>query len=330
MRYISVWLWAALGGAVLQFVALGSNFYVVNPGTKMAMTKDAWLGVPHLSDLILASAVVTIAAVIFAARGRSPLRGRTLGIAVGVVGLLATVQLVYRLFVPPFGCLSYNCGTTSTSDVTILAGMWIALAGCAMALLGGLGHAFSAAARRTQVVPTIAPQQAGITPWLGVSAIGLVVAFVAPFTAFKAYKVEGFFGAKGSSTWGGWLSLPHTSSLVLALMAIGVALVVAAARRRAPLSPAAMGAGVALLAFVVFARELYRTLQSPFSSAGGASNVDVGTVTTLPAFWVGLAAAGIATAAGIVQVVLYYRESMAESESRSRVATGRFEPGTAS
>ncbi len=329
MRYISVWLWAALGGAVLQFVALGSNFYVIH-GKGGDSTEDAWLGLPHASDLILASAVITVLAVTLAARGRSPLRGRNVGLVVALIALLATAQVVYRMFVPPFGCLTYNCGTTSQADVTILTGMWIALVGCGLALLGGLGHAFSAAARRTTAAPSLAPQQAGMTPWLGVGALGLVVAFVAPFTVFKAYNVAGFFGAKGSSKFGGWLSLPHTSSLVLALTIVGLLVVLSAARRRAPLSPAALGAAMGMLAFIVAARELFRISQPPFSSAGGASNVKVGAITTLPAFWVGFAAAVIATIAGIVQVVLYYRESVAEEESRSSPLTaGRVEAETA-
>lgn len=330
MRRISIWLWAALAGAVLQFVALGSNFYVVQ-GKMGAQTRDAWLGIPHTSDLILASALVTVLAVALSARGQSALRGRNLGLLVGILGALATAQLVYRMFVPPFGCLTYTaCGTTAKSDVTLLAGIWIGLAGCGLAALGGLGHAFTAAARRTEAAPPIAAQQAGITPWLGLSALGLAVAFVAPFTGFKVYEVEGFFGGKGTSTWSGWLSIPHTSSLVLACALIGGVLVGAAARRRAPLSPAALGATLGVLAFIVAARELYRIVQSPFKTAGGQTDVAVGTVNILAPFWIGFAGAAVAILAAIVQVVLYYRESTAAEEHQAApVMSGRVQSGMA-
>ncbi len=319
MRQISLWLWAALVGAVLQFVALGSNFYDVGE-----TTSDAWFGVPHASDLILASALVTVLAFAVSARGRSPFRGRTVGLLVALFGGLATAQLAYRMAVPPFGCLTYSCGTTAQTDVTLLAGIWIGLAGCVLALLGGLGHAFSAAARRTVAAPAVSLQQAGMTPWLGLGALGLLVAFVAPFTAFKAYRVEGFFGAEADAEWGGWLSAPHTSSLVLAIVLIVGLLVAAAARRRAPLTPAATGAAVAVGAFVVAARELFRIVQPPFTTAGGASDVDVGAVAILLPFWIGFAAAVVAVGAGLVQAVLYYRDSVLEHEEPTRTAsTGR-------
>ncbi len=328
MQRISIWLWAALGGSILQFVALGSNFYVIR-GKKGNTTHDAWLGIPHTSDLILASAVITVLALVLCARGRSPLRGRTLGLLVALAGGLATAQLVYRMAVPPFGCLTYTaCGTTPKSDVTLLAGIWIALVGCGLAALGGLGHAFSRAARRTEAAGPVAARQAGMTPWLGVSALGLAVAFVAPFTGFKAYRVAGFFGGKESSTWGGWLSLPHTSSLVLACTLIAGLLVLAAARRRAPLDPAALGSAVGILAFIVAARELYRIFQPPFNTAGGATNVPVGMVDILPAFWVGFAGAAAALLTAIVQVFLYYRESAAAGERElAPVASGGVRSG---
>ena len=314
MRHISIWLWAALGGAVLQFIALGSNFYVVH-GNDGDTTRDAWLGIPHTSDLILTSAVITVLAFAVAARGRSPLRGRSLGLLVALGGLLATAMLVYRMLVPPFGgCLTLSC-TEPRADVTLLAGIWIGLAGCVLVLLGGLGHAFSAAAKRTLAMPPIAAQQAGMTPWLGLAALGLVVAFVAPFTAFKVYRVEEFLGQQGATEWGGWLSIPHTSSLVLAITLIAVLLVIAAARRRSPLSPAALGATLAVGAFVVAARELYRIVQPPFSTAGGTGNRHVGIVEILPPFWVGFAGAVVALLAGVVQAALYYRQSVAAQEA---------------
>ena len=315
MQRISIWLWLAVGGATLQLSALGSNFYVIN-GKNGGTTMDAWLGIPHASDLILASAVVTIVALTLSARGRSPVSGRTLGTAVAVVGGLATAQLAYRMVVPPFGCLTYNCGATAKSDVTLLAGIWIGLIGCALALIGGLGHALSAAASRTPAAPDVSDRQAGMTPWLGLAGLGLVVSFVGPFTFLDAYRVEGFMGSSSSATWGGWLSAPHTSSLVLAATIVGVTLVVAAARRRSLLSPSALGATLAVLGFVIASRELFRMLQPPFSSAGGQDTA-VGTVTILAGFWIGFVAAVVACVAATVQAVLYYRESVSDEATTS-------------
>lgn len=320
VQRISIWLWLAVGGATLQVSALGSNFYVIN-GKDGGTTKDAWLGIPHASDLILASAVVTIVALTLSARGRSPVSGRTLGTAVAVVGGLATAQLAYRMAVPPFGCLTYNCGATAKSDVTLLAGIWIGLIGCALALIGGLGHALSAAASRTPATPDVSDRQTGMTPWLGLAGLGLVVSFVGPFTFLDAYRVEGFMGSSSSATWGGWLSAPHTGSLVLAATIVGVTLVVAAARRRSLLSPSALGATLAVLGFVIASRELFRMLQPPFSSAGGQDTA-VGTVTILAGFWIGFAAAVVACVAATVQAVLYYRESVSDEAATTSQTQG--------
>lgn len=309
MQRISIWLWLAVAGAVLQFTALGSNFYVIN-GKNGGTTRDAWLGIPHASDLILVSAVVTLVALVLSARGRSAVAGRTIGVAVAVAGGLATAQLAYRMAVPPFGCLTYTaCGTTAKSDVTLLAGIWIGLVGCALALIGGVGHLLSTAATRTEAAPTVSEKQTGMTPFLGLAGAGMVVAFVAPFTIFKAYRVEGFFGGDSTATWGGWLSAPHTSSLVLTASVIAIVLVVAAGRRRSLLSPSALGATLAVLGFIVASRELFRILEPPFSSAGG-NDTAVGAITILPPFWIGFAAAAIACLAAIAQAVLYYRESV--------------------
>lgn len=325
MRRISIWLWLAIGGAVLQLGALGSNFYVIH-GKKGNTTRDAWLGIPHASDLILASAVITVLALVLSTRERSPVSGRTLGLGVAIVGGLAAAQLVYRMAVPPFGCLTYSaCGTTAKADVTLLAGIWIGLSGCALALLGGLGHTFSAAARRAPAAPVIAERQAGITPWLGLAGGAMVVAFVAPFTFFKVYRVEGFGGGNSTATWGGWLPLPHTSSLVLAAVIVSSVLVIAAARRRSLLSPTAIGATISVLGFIVASRELFRILQSPFSSAGG-SDTAVGTVTILAPFWIGFAAAAVAFVAAVAQTVLYRepasRASRAPAPSVGHPQTG--------
>ena len=42
MHRTTIWLWLALGGAILQFVSLGTDFYVYEGNRQ-----TAWFGVPH-------------------------------------------------------------------------------------------------------------------------------------------------------------------------------------------------------------------------------------------------------------------------------------------
>jgi hypothetical protein len=234
-----------------------------------------------------------------------------MGLIVGGVGLLATLQLVYRMIVPPFGCLQYGCGTTAAQDVDLLTGIFVALAGCVAVTLGGLGHAVSHAARETAPRPWLAERQSGMTPWLGLAALGALAMFVFPFTAFTLYEVEGFFGSRATQPWGGWLSIPHTSSLVLAITLVVIGLVVAAARRRAPLGPSALGVAIAALALVAGARILYRMVVPPFGGAGGAEDVPVGDVDVLLSGYLGILAALVAVAGGLVHAARH-REAGAE------------------
>lgn len=98
MQRITPWLWLALAGSVLQVVALvGPDFYMAQ-----GERKDAWFGIPHASDLILLSALAAISMFTVTALRRNPVRGRSVGLIVGAVGLLATLQLGYRMVVPPF------------------------------------------------------------------------------------------------------------------------------------------------------------------------------------------------------------------------------------
>lgn len=310
MRRISLFLWVALAGAVLQLTALGSDFYVV--GDKR---RDAWLGIPHASDLLLASAVVTVVFLALNAWDRSPVRGRHAGLAVGVAGLLATLQLGYRMIVPPFGCLAYGCGLEAAQEVTLLTGIWIGLVGSVLATVGGFGHAFSRAAGETQPHSWRAPVQAGMSPWLGLAALGAVGQFVFGFTTFTFYTVSGFFGQRGISAWGGWLSIPHTSSLVLLMSAATLFVVMAAARERSPLSPPAVGAAIAVFGFIAASRLLFRILEPPFSAAGGEST-EVGSVTIEWGGWLSLASAVIVLIAGIVHAALHRTEEQADTRAR--------------
>lgn len=290
----------ALAGAVLQLIALGSNFYVVNDEVR-----DAWFGIPHASDLVLLSAIVAVGSFILTALGRNPIRGRNVGLAVGIVGLLATLQLGYRMIIPPFGCLIYGCTPSEAQDVTLLPGIWIGLAGCVTVTLGGFLHSFAQTARNTPAHPWIAEEQGGMSPWLGVAALGAVGQFVFGYTFFTFYTVSGFLGHGGPASWGGWLSTPHTSSLILAITLLIVGLTWAAARGRSPLNPAALGGLIAVLGFASASRIFYRIIDPPFTNAGGASDVAVDSVTIGLAAYLSLAAAVVVVIAGIVQAATH-------------------------
>ncbi|MBA3408635.1 MAG: hypothetical protein H0U06_11385 [Solirubrobacterales bacterium] len=295
MRRVPALLWLVAAGAIVQLVSVTLNFYELR-----GEPQGAWYGVPHTSDLIVASAVVAIVAVGLTAAGRQPFRGRTIGLLAGAVGVLAAVQVVYRMAVPPYGCLQYGCGFAAKGDTEVLTGMWIALAGCAVVVVGALLYAFSRTARETPAAARIAGRQSGMTPWLGLAGLGSVAMFVFPFTVFTLYTVEGFFGSRVTQPWGGWLSLPHTSSLILAATAIVVGLVVAAARGRSPFSPRALGVTIGTLALLAAARILYRLLDHPFDTAGGSSETPVGDVTVELGGYLGLAGALLAAVAGFV------------------------------
>lgn len=306
MQRTTLWLWLALAGSVLQLIALGSNFYVVK-----GEVRDAWFGIPHASDLILLSAIVTIGAFAVTAFDRSPLKGRNVGLAVGIVGLLATLQLGYRMIIPPFGCLTYSCTPSEAAEATLLPGIWIGLVGCVVVTVGGFLHAFSRTAREAPARPWVAETQSGMNPWLGVAALGAVGQFVFGYTFFTFYTVKGFFGHGGPQSWGGWLATPHTSSIILAISVVIVGLVVAAARGRSLLGPTALGGLIALLGFAAASRIFYRVIDPPFNTAGGASNVDVGSVIIGPAAYLSLASAVVVVVAGIVQA-LTHREKVGE------------------
>ncbi len=295
MRRVPALLWLVAAGAIVQLVSVTLNFYELR-----GEPQGAWYGVPHTSDLIVASAVVAIVAVGLTAAGRQPFRGRTIGLLAAAVGVLAAAQVVYRMAVPPYGCLQYGCGFAAKGDTEVLTGMWIALAGCAVVVVGALLYAFSRTARETPAAARIAGRQSGMTPWLGLAGLGSVAMFVFPFTVFTLYTVEGFFGSRVTQPWGGWLSLPHTSSLILAATAIVVGLVVAAARGRSPFSPRALGVTIGTLALLAAARILYRLLDHPFDTAGGSSETPVGDVTVELGGYLGLAGALLAAVSGFV------------------------------
>lgn len=312
MRRITLWLWLALAGAVLQLIALGSDFYYVAADEEPR--KDAWFGIPHASDLILLSALVAIGLFAVTALGRNPLRSRGMGLVIGIVGLLATLQLGYRMIVPPFGgevptnsgiigsgCL-YYCAPSEATPADLLAGIWIAFIGCLAVTLGGLLHAFSRTARETPARPWVAQTQSGMTPWLGLAALGALGQFVFGYTFFTFYTTA---SDGGEVTWSGWLPTPHTSSIVLAITLVVIGLAWAASRGRSPLHPAALGGLVAVLGFVSASRIFYRIIEPPF----GQGPAEIGV-----AAYLSLLSAVVIVVSGIVHAVAH-RERVSEGAS---------------
>ncbi len=312
MRGITLWLWVALAGAVLQIVALfGPDFYFAE-----GERKDAWFGIPHASDLVLLSAIVAIGTVILMVLGRNPLRGRSMGLAVGVVGLLATLQLVYRMIVPPFGgavpsdvgiigagCL-YYCSPSEAAPADLLLGIWLAFLGCLAVTVGGFVYAYSRAAQQVPPRPWVAQAQSGMSPWLGLAALGAVGQFVFGYTFFTFYTTA---SDGGEVTWSGWLPTPHTSSLVLLISLLVLGLAWTAARGRSPLGPAALGIAVAVLGLVSTYRIFYRIVSSPFGSGGSEIGI---------AAYLSLAAAILIVVAGLVHAVVQRGTAGASASSR--------------
>ncbi len=314
MRGITLWLWLALAGVVLQLIALaGPDFYVYE-----GERQDAWFGIPHTSDLILLSAIVAVGLFAATVLGRNPVRGRSVGMIIGVVGLLATLQLGYRMIAPPFkfelggtetiglfgSCLFY-CAPANAADATLLAGIWIAFIGCLAVTLGGFLHAFSRTAQETPARPWIAPRQTGMNPWLGLAALGAAGQFVLGFTFFIFYTTPSDQG--GEIAWSGWLPSPHTSSLVLAVSLAVIGLVWAAARGKAPLNPAALGGLIAVLGLISTYRIFYRIVQSPF----GDSPVEIGV-----AAYLSLISALLIVVSGIVHALTQRQAAAAGRPSR--------------
>lgn len=313
-QYVSPWLWVAVAGAVLQLMALGSDFYSV-PGAdgEAASRKGAWLGIPHTADLILASAVIAVALFAFTATNRSPARGRSTGLWIGVVGLLALLQLGYRTIAPPFainiegdqtvanlfsGDCQFYCSpaAAAAAGTELLTGIWFGLVGCVLVTVAGFAHAASRRARTSPARSWAVAEQPGRSPWLALAAVTAVASFVIAYTVFPFYVTP---GAGGPVSWSGWLPTPHTSSLVLALAIIAVWLVVLAARGRSPLRPAALGGALAMIGFVIASRILLRILQPPF---GGPAEIQ------FPAY-VALVAAVLLIVAGIAHAVTVRRST---------------------
>ncbi|HEV2094487.1 MAG TPA: hypothetical protein VGR18_15110 [Rubrobacter sp.] len=303
----------ALAGAVLQIVALfGPDFYFAE-----GERKDAWFGIPHASDLILLSAIVAIGSVVLLGLGRNPLRGRSMGLVVGVIGLLATLQLFYRMIVPPFGgavpansdiigtgCL-YYCSPSQAAPADLLLGIWLAFLGCLAVTVGGFVYAYSRAAQQTPATPWIAQTQGGMSPWLGLAALGAVGQFVFGYTFFTFYTTPGDNG--GEVNWSGWLPTPHTSSLVLLISLLVVGLAWTAARGRAPLGPVALGVAVAVLGLISASRIFYRIVSSPFGNGGSEIGV---------AAYLSLLAAILIVVAGLVHALMQRGTAGAATSSR--------------
>lgn len=298
-QYLSPWLWLGLAGAVLQLTGLGSSFYKRPEDGEMEAV-DAWFAVPHTADLIVASALVAIVLFALTAFGRSPLRGRPAGLFIGIVGLLAFLQLGYRMLAPPFNftiggdqtmtqlasgsCMFYcSPSVAAEANAQLMSGIWFSFVGCALVLIAGFAHAASPRAGESPARPRIAAVQGGPSPWLALAALGPAAAFILGYTVFPFYRT---MSGGEAVIWSGWLPTPHTSSLVLLGAIVAVWLAVVAARGRSPLGPAALGGTLGLIGFIVASRILLRILQPPFGS--GPADILVPAYIALGAAVVGL------------------------------------------
>lgn len=301
MRNVTVALWLVVGGALLQLASLTTDFFSYD-----GEAQSAWMGLPTTSELILFSAMTAIVMVGLTAAARSPLRGTVTGRVVAAAGLIAAAQLSYRMIAPPFGaevpshvtifggsCMFW-CIPSEAEPAALLPGMWVALAGCFAIAMGGYLHSRTQAAKETPARSWAAPVQAGMTPWLGLAALGAAGQLVFGFTFFTFYRT---IGARGETTWSGWLPMPHTASWVFAATVAIVALVWLASKNRAPLRPFALGALIAGLAAISAARIGFRIFEPPF---GPATNVEV-----TPGAYLALLAALLAVVAAIMQAISF-------------------------
>lgn len=287
MNRISIGQWIAIIGAVLIFVALGSNFYEV-PAENGPDIQDAWFGIPQTSQLLLGAGLISVLLAVFSGVGRSMFRGTTVGIVMAVLGLLGTLQLGYRMIAPPFDfelqssetwanifsfdhCL-WICPPSQAVDATLLPGIWIGFVGILAVLVGGVVHALSPTAKATPANFWRAERQTGMTPWLGLAGLGALAQFIFGYTFFPFYYVPEL----GERLWSGWLPTPHTAMLVFWMSVLIIGLVIAANRRAAPLSPSGMGALIAALGFVSAARIGYRMIEAPFQGGTVAAELQVG------------------------------------------------------
>lgn len=317
LHRLSFGLWIALAGAVVGVSAIASDFYFLENSSTI---RDAWFGVPHTADLILASAIVALVMSGLTAADRSPTAGRWVGGIIALVGLLATAQVVYRMIVPPFGgCLTYNC-TSPRQPVDLLAGIWMGLGGTVAVTLGGLIHMFTRKARHTRPNAWVAGAQSGMTPWLGLAALASILMVA---VTFWPWYTAAFSGEDAQpQTWSGWLSIPHTSDFLLVITAVIVLLVVAAARNRSPIHPSALGATIALLAFAGVTRIAYRIAVPPFHSSAVAGQFDTGSVSIHLWAWLGIGAAVVAFIAGLVQAATHHEAERLSTRPHGDVATG--------
>ncbi len=302
MRNITMRLWLVLAGVALQLGSLTTDYF-----SYQGERQSAWMGLPTTAELILFCAAVAAVAVGLAATRRSPLTGSGTGLLAAAAGVVAALQLSYRMIAPPFGgevpdhvtilgnsCLFW-CLPSQAETAQILPGAWVALAGCLSVALGGVLHSQSRAAKQTNAVSWVAPVQTGLTPWLSLAALGAVGQLVFGFTFFSFFRTIGRSGIE--TTWSGWLPMPHTASWIFATTIVILLLVRAASRSRAPLEPFAFGGLIAGLAAIASVRIWFRILSPPF---GPASQVEIA-----PGAYLSLMAALLCLVAAIVHAVRF-------------------------
>lgn len=301
MQRMTFWLWLVLAGAALQLSSLTTDYFIFE-----GKTQSAWMGLPTTAELVLFCGLAAIVIVGLTAAARSPVSGPATGRIIAGVGVIATLQLAYRVIAPPFGSVTPEHVSSFTNTCLFLClpsqalpadpqpGMWLAIAGSAAIAIGGFLHSIAPAAKVIPARPWTASTQAGLTPWLSLAALGAVGQLLFGFTWFTFYRT---IGKSGEHSWSGWLPMPHTASWTFAITLAIVLLAWSAARRRAPLNPSDLGALIAVLAFTSAARIGFRILDSPF---GPTSNVEIG-----PAAYLSFLSGLLAVVAGAIQAASF-------------------------
>ncbi len=317
MQRTTIWLWLTMCGAavvLLQFTSIGLPFYQV--GEKV---RDSFFAIPHTADLMILATLVAITLFVLTMKGRAPIQGRTVGLVIGFIALLAVLQLGYRMMAPPFvgpkadfnglfstGCYFY-CWPSMATKGTLLPGIWVSFAGMVTIMLGGFLHSMSQTAKQTAAVDLSVKHQAGVNAWLLIAATSAVGSFIAGYTQFV------FFGGRPNSNpevatmgFSGWSASPHTSGLVLFVAMAVVALVWLAKKQRSFLSPVGIGAAIAVMGAITASRIFYRINVMPFK---GGVFPEIGI-----AAYIALGLAVLVAVAGIIYA-LTNRKSTAESSA---------------
>lgn len=138
---MSPWLGIGAAAAAGMFLAGHTwlDFYAVPQEDGGFQNWSAWIAIPHSAAIVLVAALGIVGLAVAAARNRNPLDPRTTGAVVGILGLLATSRIVYRVIVTPFySGPAANAGFQQGTQIQAPA--YVALALGVVTIVAGLVH----------------------------------------------------------------------------------------------------------------------------------------------------------------------------------------------